>query len=102
MKGKVKMIRHIVMFKLKENSDEIALKVKKEFNNVIENVPTLRKAEFVINSADAPQSNYTVALICDFDDIDGLNQYQVHPVHKKFGAFIQPLREERACIDYEF
>ena len=35
-------------------------------------------------------------------DIEGLNAYQIHPTHKAFGAFITPLRESRACIDYEF
>ena len=41
-------------------------------------------------------------VICDFDDIEGLNAYQIHPTHKAFGAFITPLRESRACIDYEY
>lgn len=101
------MIKHIVMFKLKENINgkteyENAVEVKERFNKVIENVPSLRKAECVINSGEAPKDNYTIALICDFDDIEGLNAYQINPFHKEFGAFIAPLKESRACIDYEF
>jgi hypothetical protein len=60
------------------------------------------KGELVINSADAPESNYTIALICDFDDIEGLNAYQVHPAHVEFAKFIGTVKTERACIDYEF
>ncbi|MDE5764226.1 MAG: Dabb family protein [Ruminococcus sp.] len=94
------MIKHIVMFKL--NDISMAEEAKKRFSNVIENVSELRKGEVVINSADAPDSNYTIALICDFDNIDDLNAYQVHPAHKEFGAFIAGIKTDRACIDYEY
>lgn len=99
------MIKHIVMFKLKATEGmteyENALEAKKRFDKVIDGVDVLKKGELVINSPDAPDSNYTVALICEFDDIDGLNAYQVHPVHKEFGAFIAGIKADRACIDYE-
>lgn len=99
------MIKHIVMFKLKDMNGktelENALEAKERFNDVIENVPTLRNAEAVINSKDADQTNYTIALLCDFDTLDDLNAYQVHPAHVAFGKYITPIRESRACIDYE-
>ena len=100
------MIKHIVMFKLKatEGMSEYdnALEAKKRFEDVIAKVEELKKGELVINSADALESNYTIALICDFDDIEGLNAYQVHPVHVEFAKFIGTVKTERACIDYEF
>jgi len=100
------MIKHIVMFRLKSTEGmseyDNALEAKKRFNDVIANVKELKKGEVVINSAEAPESNYTIALICDFESIDDLNAYQVHPAHKKFGAFIAEIKTERACIDYEF
>lgn len=99
------MIKHIVMFKLKEacgkTEFENALEAKKRFDNVIAEVKELKKGEIVINSKDAPESNYTIALLCDFDTIDDLNAYQVHPAHIAFGKFITSVRESRACIDYE-
>lgn len=100
------MIKHIVMFKLKDTEDktayENALEAKERFNKVIENVKELKSGEVVINSEEAPESNYTIALICDFESIDDLNGYQVHPVHKEFGAFIARIKTDRACIDYEY
>lgn len=100
------MIKHIVMFKLKEangkSEHENALEAKERFNKVIENVTELKRGEVVINSQGAPDSNYTIALICDFENIDDLNAYQVHPVHKEFGAFIAEIKTDRACIDYEY
>ena len=98
------MIRHIVMFKLKDaggrTADENAAEAKKRFNNVIENVSVLKRGEVVINSA--PDDNYTIALVCEFEDIAALNAYQVHPAHLEFGKFIGAVKTDRACIDYEF
>ena len=102
------MIKHIVMFRLKaaegKTARENALAAKELADKLPSLVPTIRKMETVINSEDAPDSNFHIALICDFDDMKGLDEYQNHPEHKKFGAFIAGIREEggRACIDYEY
>ncbi len=94
------MIKHIVMFKLKEaegrSEYENAVEAQKRFDSVIANVKELKKGEVVINSKDAPESNYTIALICDFDTIDDLNAYQVHPAHLEFGKFIGTVKTDRA------
>ena len=100
------MIKHIVMFKLGEANGkseyENAVEAQKRFESVIANVPQLRKGELVINSKDAPQDNYTMSLLCDFDTIDDLNAYQVHPAHVEFGKFLATCKTSRACIDYEY
>lgn len=102
------MIKHIVMFRLKATEGKTALEnalaAKEMADKLPSLVPTIRKMETVINSEAAPDSNYHIALICDFDDIKGLDEYQNHPEHKKFGEFIYGIREEggRACIDYEY
>ncbi len=100
------MVRHIVMFKLKDVNGkteyENAVEAKERFENVIANVKVMKKGELVINSKDADQTNYTISLICDFDSIEDLNAYQVHPAHVEFGKFIGTVKETRACIDFEF
>ena len=102
------MIKHIVMFRLKategKTARENALAAKELADKLPSLVPTIRKMETVINSEDAPDSNFHIALISDFDDMKGLDEYQNHPEHKKFGAFIAGIKEEggRACIDYEY
>ena len=100
------MIKHIVMFKLMDaegrTENENAVEAQKGFENVIANVPQLKKGEIVINSKDAPQDNYTISLLCDFENIDDLNAYQVHPAHVEFGKFIGTVKTARACIDYEY
>ena len=104
---KVKMIKHIVMFKLQEevngkskleNLKEICIRA----NELKDKIPEIIALEARTNDALAPESNYDFALICDFDSIEKLNSYQVHPDHVAFGKFITPLRDLRACIDYEY
>ncbi|MGN0665579.1 MAG: Dabb family protein [Huintestinicola sp.] len=102
------MVKHIVMFKLKETEGrsprENAVIAKEMADKLPGLVPSIRKMEAVINSEEAPESNFELALICDFDDMAGLDEYQNHPEHKKFGAFIAGIRADggRACIDYEY
>lgn len=101
------MIKHIVMFKLKEEADGKTAKENLEgalerLKNFQQEIPSLVHFEARTNAPEADKTNYELALVCDFNDIQGLNEYQVHPVHKNFGAYITPLRESRACIDYEY
>ena len=96
------MIRHICMFKLKEdnkkaNLDEMLVRVQS-----LRDIEQVRGFEVVCNAPGMPESNYDVSLIFDFDNADDLQTYQEHPIHKAFGAFIGQIRENRACIDYEF
>lgn len=101
------MIKHIVMFKFKEEAAgktayENAIEAKNRLANFMDEIPSLKNLEVGINSKEAPESNYNLVLVCEFDDIDGLNDYQVHPAHIEFGEFIKTVRESRACIDYEY
>ncbi len=100
------MIRHIVMFTLLDEADgrskkeNLALAV--EGAEALRNkVPTLKGYSVVTNAENADSTNYDIALICDFDDMAGLEAYQNHPDHKEFGAFIKKVRSNRACIDFE-
>ena len=81
---------------------ENALAMQEYLNGFEKKVESLRKFEVKVNSKDAPENNYELVLICDFDDIDGLNAYQIHPEHVALGKVLSELRELRACIDYEY
>lgn len=96
------MIRHICMFKIdKENHDENL----KEAFKLAENLKEIKHAvrgEVVGNSNEAPDSNYDLCLIFDFESMDDLNLYQIDPIHKVFVEFITKVKKDRACIDAEF
>lgn len=95
------MIRHICMFTLKEDKEANAA----EFCSRAESlraIPSVRSFAVVRNAPRTPENNYNVSLMIDFDDVEGLDAYRVSPEHVAFGQFVRTIREERACIDYEF
>lgn len=97
------MIRHTVMFSLVEENKENNLnKIFELAETLLKDIEGLRGFNVVRNFKDAPTSNYDFCLIFDFDNMDDLNKYQVHPDHVKFVDFVKTCKKERACIDYEF
>jgi len=100
------MIKHIVFWNLAENAEgktkeENALFIKQELENLINYIPELKKIEVGINHPDAPEGNYDVALYCEFDTMTDLDTYQIHPEHKRVGAYIGKVRTARVAVDYE-
>lgn len=100
------MIRHIVMFEFMKECDgksaiENAVKAKRMLLDLTDKIDTIRHMEVGINDGEADQNNYTLCLTCDFDTIDDLNVYAVHPEHLKVSAFIGKVKLSRACVDYE-
>ena len=95
------MIRHICMFKFQEeNKKENVAETLKRAES-LRAIPQIKKFEVVVNTDEAPESNYELSLIFDFENMDELNAYQKDEIHVEFGNFIKSVREARACIDYE-
>ena len=96
------MIRHVCMFTLKqENKEENIAEFMKRAES-LRGIEEIKALDVVRNAKGTPDSNYDVALICDFDTVETLDAYQKSPIHIEFGKFVQTVKVERACIDYEF
>ncbi|MCD8166246.1 MAG: Dabb family protein [Bacteroides sp.] len=99
------MVKHIVLFKLKEElSAGEKTKIMNDFKEALEalpaTIPFIRKIEVGFNGNPAEQ--YDIALYSEFDSLEDVNAYAVHPDHKAAGAIIADYREGRACVDYTF
>jgi len=100
------MIRHIVMFRFHEEADgrtktENLAIAKDMLEKLMGVVPTLRSMDVRLNDEAASVDNYDLVLTAEYDDMDGLNAYVVHPAHKEVGVFMGKVRISRASIDYE-
>lgn len=100
------MIRHVVMFKFKEEAEgrskaENLAITKAMLEALPAKIDLIRASTVSINSPDADQSNYDLCLVADFDSFEDLAAYIVHPDHKAVGAFMRPVRLDRACVDFE-
>ncbi len=101
------MIKHLVFFQLAEEAEgnakaENILLVKEKLEALKEVIPVIRKIEVLSNHPQASPENYDIVLDSEFDSLEDLKTYAVHPAHLKAGEFIAKVRTGRAAIDYEF
>lgn len=93
-------IRHIVVWKLAEGDREARVdRLRSALEPLAGSVPSVRSLVVVENAA-YPESNHDIALIADFDDVAGLEAYQVHPEHVAAAAIVRANVASRAAIDF--
>ena len=96
------MLKHIVMWKLKEeNKSENAQKIKAMLEALPGIIPQIKSLAVGIDIGADAAGSYDACLITTFDDTAALEIYQNHPEHKKVAAFVATVRENRAVVDFE-
>lgn len=96
-------IRHIVLWKLSaDDADTRALHAEQIAERLLglrEVIDEIGHLEVGRNVA-YPQTNWDVALVSEFADVDALERYQVHPAHQEVAGFVRSLVAERSSVDY--
>ena len=100
------MIRHVVMWKLKEHAEgaDRAANVEK-MRALLEScravVPGIVEFDVgVAAPASGLEATYDVVLVSTFANRAALDAYQAHPDHAAIIPFIAAVREARQCVDY--
>lgn len=98
-----KQLTHHVFFWLKNPNS------KEDLNKLIEGLKTLEKIDSVkkllvgvpasTEKRDVVDSSFSVSELMFFDDVEGQNIYQEHPIHKKFIEQCSPLWENVIVYD---
>lgn len=94
------MIRHIVMFKIKDEfKDEIPQLVKNFYGmkGRIEGMVDLEAGADVLHS----ERSYDIALTTVFDTMEHFQAYQTHPVHMPVKKRMHEVRESSVACDFE-
>lgn len=95
------MIKHIVCFKLKEDSAEARSTAAQILRSMDGNVPMLRGIEVGVDFLRSPRS-YDVILQVVLDDAEALDAYQNDPYHcTVVKAHMHAAAESSVAIDYE-
>lgn len=94
------MIKHIVLFKLKENDEKIKKEIVDRLLSMNGKIDGLLKIESGVNFLKA-ERNYDIGLICDFRDQEAFENYKDHPVHVPVLQFMKPYIEISKAVDYE-
>ena len=96
------MLKHIVCFKLKDNSLENCEKAKEVLLSMQGNVEMLRDIRVGIDVLHSERS-YDLILETVLDDMDALEAYQQHPYHVSVvKKHMHAVRETSVAIDYIF
>lgn len=96
------MIKHIVCFKLKDNSAESCEKAAEIFKSMEGKVPQLKGIQVGIDFLHSPRS-YDIILETVFDDKEALDAYQKDPYHcDVVKKYIHSVQETSVSVDYEF
>ena len=99
------MIKHIVMWKLKEQAEGAdratnIVKMKALLDSCANVVPGILKFEAAV-AQPGLEATYDVVLYSEFESRAALDAYQEHPDHVAIKPFIGAVREARQCMDYE-
>jgi hypothetical protein len=99
------MIKHIVMWKLKDRAEGAeraanAATMKALLYDCRDIVPGIVEFEVAL-ARPGLEATYDVVLYSVFADKAALDAYQDHPKHVAVKPFIGAVRLERQCMDYE-
>ncbi len=100
---KEKVLRHVVLFKFKdEASEEDVNQLNKSFNALPDAIPVIKDFEWGIN--DSPENfhqDFTHCYLLTFgSEEDRDSVYTPHPQHQAFVASLQPHLEKVFVVDY--
>ncbi len=103
MKTKKRLLRHVVIFKFKDDaSEEDIQKSHLAFNALPEKIPVIKDFEWGLN--DSPEDfhqDFTHCYLLTFDSEEDRDSiYAPHPAHKAFGEGLGPILEKVFVVDY--
>lgn len=100
------MIRHIVMWKLKDKAagadkKKNAGKLKLILEGLRTNISEIKAVEVGIQINEGNKDSCDVVLICDFETELDFQMYTRNPHHKKAVEFIESVADQRFFVDYK-
>ena len=99
------MIRHIVMFKLKEfqtpaEKEAKMREIKERLEALKDKIDVLRMIRVDFNCN--PEETWDIILTTELATLEDVNTYANHPEHVAVAqGIIGPVKADRACVDYE-
>ena len=102
VESKSSKLRHVVLFKFKEEADPAAIrKVEEAFAALPGKIPQIKGFEWGLNnSPEGLNKGFTHCFMLTFDSEEDRAIYLPHPDHKAFGALLGAILEDVTVVDY--
>lgn len=95
------MIKHIVCFKLKDNSEEMLNKTRLILMSMKDNVPTVKNIEVGVDFLHSPRS-YDIFLAVTLDSREALDEYQKDTYHVEVvKKHMHQVMESSVALDFD-
>jgi Stress responsive A/B Barrel Domain len=95
------VIRHVAVFRF---VPEFTTEQREHWMSLLralpEQIPQLRSMSVGADVLGGPAS-HELAIVADFDDLDGLDAYTRHPAHAEVLRISAPVKESVATVDFE-
>jgi hypothetical protein len=95
------MVKHIVFFKLEDNSEANKQAVKTRIMSMQGKMDYVRHLEVGVNFSQEERA-FDLALISDFDTKEDLARYAVDPVHVEVVNYLKSINTQTKAVDYEY
>lgn len=98
------MIKHIILWKLKDFSESEKAEIKKNAKEGLESLKGKIDGliDIKVNINGLETSNCDMMLDSTFKSFEDLKNYSVNPEHVKIAdTFVRPFTASRSCLDFE-
>lgn len=98
----VKMLRHVVLFKFKDDASAADIKkVETAFKKLPSQIKEIKGFEWgTNNSPENLNQGFTHSFFLTFSSEEDRAVYLPHPAHKAFGALLTPYLDKVLVVDY--
>ena len=97
------MVKHIVSFKFK-GDESVRREYAEKFRDALMALPAeiecLQSMEVGIN--ENPAESWDLVLTAVVPTMEDVERYAKHPAHVAAASIIGPVKDSRACVDYNF
>ena len=99
------MIRHVVMWKFKDTAEgktkqENMELVREHLYALLPIIPEIKRMEISFDITGSDMS-MDLMLLTEFDTVETMKTYAVHPEHLKVSAYVRKVVETRVVLDCE-
>lgn len=95
------MIKHIVFFKLEDNSETNKEAVKERIMGMKGKIDVLKHIEVGVNFSPEERA-FDLALVTDFETKEDLQAYAIHPLHVEVVTFLKSINTVTKVVDYVY
>ena len=95
------MIKHIVFFKLEDNSEANKEAVKTRIMGMKGKIDLLKHIEVGVYFSPEERA-FDLALVTDFETKEDLQAYAIHPLHVEVVTFLKSINTVTKVVDYVY